>query len=61
MGPQDLHEFCSTLVPGPLTAALSAGRAESADGVLVAPGSWLLDTRTLPVVESGCVGYLVGL
>jgi hypothetical protein len=61
MGPQDLHEFCSTLVPGPLTVTLAAGKAQSAGGALLAPGSWSLDTSTLPVVESGCVGYLVGL
>jgi hypothetical protein len=61
MGPQDLHEFCSTLVPGPLTVTLAAGKAQTEGGALLAPGNWSLDTSTLPVVESGCVGYLVPL
>ena len=61
MSPQEVHEFCDTLVPGPLTVTLADGKAQSAGGAPLAAGTWSLDTRTLPVVESGCVGYLVGL
>jgi hypothetical protein len=59
--PQELHEFCSTLVSGPLTVMLGADKVQGAGGASLAPGSWSIDTTTLPVVESGCVGYLVGL
>jgi hypothetical protein len=44
-----------------LTVTLAASKAQSAGGALLAPGAWSLDTSTLLVVESGCVGYLVGL
>jgi hypothetical protein len=59
--PQELHEFCSTLVSGPLTVTLGADKVQGAGAASLAPGSWSIDTTTLPVVESGCVGYLVGL
>jgi hypothetical protein len=59
--PQELHEFCTTLVSGPLTVTLGADKVQGAGGASLAPGSWSIDTSTLPVVESGCVGYLVGL
>ncbi|MEA2697892.1 MAG: hypothetical protein QOI66_2163 [Myxococcales bacterium] len=59
--PQELHEFCSTLVPGPLTVTLGADKVQGAGGASLATVSWSIDTSTLPVVESGCVGYRVGL
>jgi hypothetical protein len=59
IGPQDLHDFCSTLVSGPLTVTLSPGKAQGASAVPVAAGNWSLDSSKLPATESGCVGYLV--
>jgi hypothetical protein len=61
MRPQELHEFCGTLVPGPLSVTLAAGKAQAIGGAALAAGHWAIDTRTLPVVQSGCVGYQVGL
>jgi hypothetical protein len=58
-GGQDVHEFCGTLVLGPLTVTLAAGDAQGAGGVPLPSGSWSFDSSKLPVVESGCVGYLV--
>jgi len=59
--PQTLFEFCSTLVPGPVTVTLVAGKVHGAGGESLAPGTWSFDTSKLPSVESGCVGYLVEL
>jgi hypothetical protein len=61
MRPQELHEFCATLVPGPLTVTLAAGKAQATGGAPLAPGTWSIDTSKLPVVQSACVGYWVGL
>jgi len=59
--PEDLHEFCSTLVPGPLNVTLPAGKGQGEGGAPLAPGDWTFDTRTLPFVESACLGYRVPL
>jgi hypothetical protein len=57
----DLHEFCETMVPGPVTVTLAAGEAQTADGLPLGAGTWMVDTTKLPTVESGCVGYLIPL
>jgi hypothetical protein len=59
--PNNVHQFCGDLTPGPVTVSLAAGTVRGPDGAFLASQIWMVDIAKLPLVEAGCNGYRVPL